>query len=70
MAAFDEDAVFGPPKARTPAHVLGEPLDALSAAELAGRIEGLKREIARLEAAILAREATRQAAAALFKARG
>jgi len=67
MAAFDEDAVFGPPKVKTAAHVLGEPIDALSAPELAERIEALKREIERLEAAIRAREATRHAAAAIFK---
>ena len=67
MGFFDEDAVFGPPKAKPAAHVLGESLDALSAPELAERIESLKREIGRLKAAIRAREATRQAAAAIFK---
>jgi len=67
MGLFDEDAIFGPPKTKPAAHVLGEPLDALSAPELAERIESLKREIERLETAIRAREATRQAAAAIFK---
>jgi uncharacterized small protein (DUF1192 family) len=67
MAIDDEEAVFGRPKPKAVVHVLGEPLDALSAQELAHRIETLKREIERLEAAIKAREATRQAAAAFFK---
>ena len=47
--------------------VIGQGLDALSAPELAERIEALKAEIARLEAAIQAREATRLAASAVFK---
>jgi uncharacterized small protein (DUF1192 family) len=67
MALFDEDAVFGRPKAKPSVHVLGETLDELSAPELAERIECLKREIDRLEAAMRAREVTRQAAAAIFK---
>ena len=67
MAAYDEDSVFGPPKAKPAPHVIGEPLDALSAPELAERIEALKREIERLEAAIRSRAATREAAAAFFK---
>jgi uncharacterized small protein (DUF1192 family) len=67
MGLFDEEAVFGPPKAKPAAHVLGEPLDDFSPPELALRIDALKREIERLEAAIRAREATRQAAAAFFK---
>jgi uncharacterized small protein (DUF1192 family) len=67
MPAFDEDAVFGAPKPKPAAHVLGQPLDDLSAPELAERIAALKREIERLEAAIQARDATREAAAAFFK---
>jgi uncharacterized small protein (DUF1192 family) len=39
----------------------------MSAPELAERIVALKGEIARLEAAIKAREATREAAASFFK---
>lgn len=66
MAAFDEEAVFGAPKKKTE-HVIGEPLDAFSAPELAERIDVLKLEIERLEAAIRSREATRAAAAAFFK---
>jgi len=67
MGLFDEDGVFGPPKAKPAVHGVGEPLDALSAPELAERIESLKREIERLEAAIRARDATREAASAIFK---
>lgn len=67
MAIEDEEAVFGAPKRKSPTHVIGEPLDAFSATELGERIDVLKREIERLEAAIQAREATRKAAAAFFK---
>ena len=66
MAAFDDE-----PQARKPAakltHVIGENVDALSAPELAERIELCRNEIARLEAAKAAREATRAAADAFFK---
>jgi len=65
--AFDEETLFGPPKTKPATHVVGEPLDDLSAPELAGRIETLKREIERLEAAIRARAATRDAASAIFR---
>lgn len=67
MAAFDEDSVFGKRPAAPVAHVLGESLDHLSAPELAERIAMLRREIERLEAAIQAREITRQAASSFFK---
>jgi uncharacterized small protein (DUF1192 family) len=67
MAAFDEETLFGKPRPKPTAHEIGETLDALSARELAERVELLKREIARLEAAILAREATRSAASSVFK---
>ena len=67
MAIDDEEAVFGRPKPKAVVHVIGELLDALSAEELAHRIEALRSEIGRLEAAIQARAATRQAAAAFFK---
>ena len=66
MANLDEEAVFGRrPKAPT-VHEIGQNLDALSATELSERIDFLKLEIARLEQAIAAREATRAAAAAAF----
>jgi uncharacterized small protein (DUF1192 family) len=67
MAGFDEDALFGAKRAKPPTHEIGQALDDLSAPELAERIEALKREIARLEGAIKAREATRDAASAFFK---
>jgi uncharacterized small protein (DUF1192 family) len=67
MAAFEEEALFGKPRPKPQAHEIGENLDALSARELAERVELLKREIERLEAAIGAREATRTAASSVFK---
>ncbi len=67
MALSEEESAFGAPKAKPTVHAVGEALDALSAPELAERIEALRREIERLEAAIRAREATRLAAAAIFK---
>jgi uncharacterized small protein (DUF1192 family) len=68
MAIDDEEAIFGAarPKARA-VHVMGEPLDTLSAPELKERIDALKREIERLEGAIKARAATREAADTFFK---
>jgi uncharacterized small protein (DUF1192 family) len=65
--AIDEDSVFGAPRPKPATHVIGQALDDLSAPELAQRIEALKAEIARLDAAIRAREATRLAAGAFFK---
>lgn len=67
MAAFDEDDALGRPRPKPPAHAIGQPLDDLSAPELAERIALLKAEIERLEAAIVQRNATRNAAAAFFK---
>lgn len=61
----DEDDARAAGKAA--AHVLGEPLDALSVDELTARIEVLRAEIARLEAAREAKSAFRAAAAAFFK---
>ncbi len=49
MGAFDEDALFGAKRPKPPAHEIGQPLDDLSAPELAERIETLRQEIARLE---------------------
>jgi uncharacterized small protein (DUF1192 family) len=67
LAISDEDALFGKPLAKSPAHLLGQSVDDLSAPELAERIAMLRREIERLEAAIQAREVTRQAASSFFK---
>jgi uncharacterized small protein (DUF1192 family) len=67
MAAFDEEAEVGAKRPKPPVHEIGQALDDLSAPELAERIATLRREIARLEDAIKAREATRHAASAFFK---
>ena len=67
MAEFDEDRVFGAPRAKVETHAIGQSLDALSAPELTERIEALRQEIARLERALVDREATRRAASAAFK---
>ena len=48
-------------------HDLGQPLDLLSIGELEERIAALRAEITRLEGAIGARRATRDAAADIFK---
>jgi uncharacterized small protein (DUF1192 family) len=64
----DEDEIFA---AKTPApsqHVPGEPLDALSVDELTARMELLRAEIERLEAARAKKTASRAAADAFFKA--
>jgi uncharacterized small protein (DUF1192 family) len=66
MATF-EDEVFGAPRKAPLAHEIGQPIDALSVHELEERIELLKAEIARLETAIKARQATKDAAGAFFK---
>ena len=67
MAISDEDAVFGKRPVAPPTHMLGQSLDDLSAPELVERIATLRREIERLEAAIVAREATRLAASSFFR---
>jgi uncharacterized small protein (DUF1192 family) len=67
MAGFDEESLFGAPRKVAAVHEIGQAIDLLSAPELAERIESLKQEILRLEAAIKAREATKQAASAFFK---
>jgi uncharacterized small protein (DUF1192 family) len=67
MARDDEDP-FGAPKPKVPVvHVLGQPLDTLSVDELDERVELLMAEIGRLEAARVAKEASRRAADAFFK---
>ena len=50
-----------------PKHLVGEPLDTLSVEELKLRIELVREEIARLEGALGAKEASRNAADAFFK---
>ena len=68
MAELNEESVFGGKRKAPPVHELGQNLDDLSAPELAERIALLKGEIERLERAIEARQATRAAASAAFKA--
>jgi uncharacterized small protein (DUF1192 family) len=58
-----EDEAVGQPKA----HEVGMSIDTLSVNELEARIVLLRSEIARLERAIMDREATRKAADAAFK---
>ena len=62
MAIFDEEA---PKKARP--HEIGQALSLLSAGELTERIALLRAEIARLEAVLEAKGATKSAAEALFR---
>jgi uncharacterized small protein (DUF1192 family) len=59
---FDDEAVKKPR-----GHEVGMPIDTMSIEELNDRIEMLRREIARLEAAIDSRKQTKAAADSLFK---
>jgi uncharacterized small protein (DUF1192 family) len=65
--ATEEDAFFTPKPAKAAQHVVGEPLDALSVDELNERIEQLRAEIVRLEAARDGKSASRTAADAFFR---
>jgi len=65
VALSDEDPFAPKPKAAV--HVIGENVDALSVPELEERIALCRDEIARLEKAKAAREATRAAADAFFR---
>ena len=62
MAIFDEE-----PRKPVRRHEIGQDLSLLSVGELRERIEQLKAEIARLEADIQAKGATKDAAEALFR---
>ncbi len=62
MAVFDEEA---PKKKR--AHEIGEDLSKLSLGELAARVELLRAEIARVEAAAETKRASAKVAASFFK---
>ena len=65
--AKDDDEVFGaPPRKKPPSHEIGQSLDDLSAQEIAERIAILQAEIARLEEARTAKEASRSAADIFF----
>jgi uncharacterized small protein (DUF1192 family) len=63
MAAIDPDDL---PKKKV-THDIGQDLTLLSVGELAGRIGLLKDEIARLEAELVKKRASQQAADAFFK---
>jgi uncharacterized small protein (DUF1192 family) len=63
MAIFDDEPV----KPKKVVHAIGEDLSRLSAGELAERIGQLQAEIARLEAELSSKGATKAAAEALFK---
>lgn len=65
--ARDDDEFFAPKKPAPAPHHLGEPLDALSVDELDERIELLRAEIARLEAARERKNASRTAADSFFR---
>ncbi len=62
MSLFDEDRPV-----RKSAHDIGQDLSLLSVDELKARVELLKAEIARLEAAAAAKGASRAAADSFFK---
>lgn len=65
--AREDDEIFGaPPRKKAAAHEVGQSLDELSAQEIGERIAILQAEIARLEAARRAKEASRSAAHAFF----
>ena len=63
MAIFDEE----PAKKKKAVHELGEELATLSVDELTVRIQALKDEIVRLEAAIAHKRASADVAASFFK---
>jgi uncharacterized small protein (DUF1192 family) len=67
MAALDDESIFGAKPKPKLIHELGQNIDDLSAPELKERIVLLRSEIDRLEKAIEARQATRAAAASVFK---
>lgn len=63
MTVFDEEPI----KKKSTPHEIGQDLSALSLHELAERIDLLKTEIARLEAAKAAKSQSRHAADAFFR---
>ena len=64
MAIFEDE-----PTRPAPAHVIGQDLALLSVAELTQRIELLRNEITRIETELRTKDATRNAAEALFRGR-
>ena len=67
MARADDDPFGLQPVKKPPEHEIGQSLDTLSVADLGERIELLKAEIVRLEAARKSKEASKAAADAFFK---
>ena len=68
MAMSEDDNLFGAQPRKPPLqHELGQLLDTLSAGDLRERIEMLRAEIARLEAQLANKEASRRAADAFFQ---
>ena len=68
MALFEDDNPFGAqPRKPAQQHELGQMLDLLSISELRERIDLLRSELARLEAHVAGKEASRRAADAFFK---
>ncbi len=63
MPIFDEE----PPRPKITAHAIGEDLSRLSEDELTERVEILRAEIARIEAALAQKRASRASAATFFK---
>ncbi len=65
--AIADDEVFGAPPKKLVVHEIGQPLDRLSVEEIGERIEALQTEIARLEATRVSKQASKDAADALFR---
>ena len=66
MVHEDEEIFGAPQRKKAPSHEIGQSVDELSAQEIAERIAILEAEIARLEAARKAKEASRSAADTFF----
>jgi uncharacterized small protein (DUF1192 family) len=66
MAPVDTDDLAPPPK-KPRAHELGQDVSKLSVGELKALIDDLKGEIARVEAALSAKQSSLSAAASIFK---
>ena len=67
MAREDDDPFGVAPPKKPATHEIGQPLDTLSVDELDERMALLKAEIARLEEARVAKQASKLAADAFFK---
>ncbi len=63
----DDEGIFGAPPRKTVAHEIGQNLDDLSLHQIEERVALLEAEIARLQEARKAKQASLGAAAAFFK---